>query len=127
MALGLAALLFPLAGSALRAADGDEIVGVWHTEADGLREVWHIKTEDGKWAVSGDYYDKKNKHVGHYDGKDVQYADGKLTFVQHWTKKPNPVWGDEAKMTAAVGGEKLAYTWDLGTSSGSREMSKGAK
>jgi hypothetical protein len=124
MALGLAALLLPLAGGVLRAADGDEFVGTWQVSHDGYNEVWNIKMDKGDWSVGGAFF-QKGKEVGSWKGADVKFADGKLSCTQKWVKKPDPTWGDATQLTAAVSGDKLTFVWDNGGgNSGTRDMAR---
>jgi hypothetical protein len=105
-------------------ADGAELAGVWQVDHDGYKEVWSIETQKGQWAVSGVFM-QKGKQVGAWVGADPKYADGKLTCVQKWVKKPVATWNDDVNLTASLSGEKLNFIWDAGNgNSGSRDMTK---
>jgi hypothetical protein len=105
--------------SATRAADEDEkLIGVWErvTEKDNLEETWVIKKTKDKWSVSGSFWKRdQNGEVGNFKGKDVQYADGTLTFTQEYFKVPK---GREngTRITASVEGDRLDFTAKKGES-----------
>ena len=118
--LACLALVWPTA--AVRAADAPDLIGTWKADHDGYTEIWTIAQDKGDWSVSG-VFSKKGKEVGAFKGADVQYADGKLSFTQKWSKKPDPTWGDNTKMVATANGDKLSFTWDNGGgNSGTHDM-----
>jgi hypothetical protein len=118
----LGALALSLAPSAapVRAADDEDgvkpFLGEWHTVADGIGEGWKISKDKktGKLSAVGEFRDVKTLALlGGFRGKDVEYKDGKLTFIQVYVKKPRPNWEDGVKMTLEEDGEKqLKFKWE---------------
>jgi hypothetical protein len=117
----LGILSFSFLSRPSKAADTEvsekSFLGDWHTVADDIGEGWRI-TQDkktNKLKVIGEFRDVKSYNIlGSFNGKDVQYSDGKLTFIQSYIKKPKPNWEDNVKMTLEVVEEKklLKFTWE---------------
>jgi hypothetical protein len=110
-----------LVSRSTRAADTEitakSFLGDWHTHSDGIGEGWRI-TEDkksGKIKVIGEFRDEKTYAIlGNFTGKDVDFKDGKLTFIQVYSKKPRQNWEDGVKMTIEIIEEKksMKFTWE---------------
>ncbi|HEY1188115.1 MAG TPA: serine protease [Gemmata sp.] len=98
------------------------IGGQWTRVTEGLTELWTVRFVDGKWEVSGIYLEN-DKEVGSFVGSDVKVTGKTVTFIQKFVKAPR-VWLSGATVTATAEGDKFTYTWRLGGSSGTREMTR---
>jgi hypothetical protein len=110
-----------------RAADDEDIkpfLGEWKTVAEGMEEGWLVKkSKDGKLSVVGQYRDPKTfKILGAFEGKNVEFKDGKIYFTQVWIKKPKSGWGDNGKMMLEIEKGKLKFHWDVNGSKGHRYL-----
>ena len=122
----LAVVLATVPMSALRADDaGKEFVGVYQgmSGAGGFTETWQIKLDKGMLTVVGTFH-KGNQAVGLFQGKNVKYADGTLTFSQTYVKKPDPSWADGTEVSATLAGAKLNFTWKNGGQSGMNSLDR---
>jgi predicted heme/steroid binding protein len=101
------------------------MVGVYQgmSGAGGFIETWQIKMDKGAFAVIGTFH-KGNQAVGAFQGKNVKYADGALTFEQSYVKKPDPTWSDGTEITATVSGDKLSFTWKNSGQSGKNSLDR---
>jgi hypothetical protein len=108
-----------------RAAEGGELVGTWEgtSGAGGFQEIWTIKTNKGEWSVNG-VFKKGGKEAGAFHGKDYKYANGTLTFVQEYDKKPVDSWSDGNEMAVKASGDLLAVTWRNGGQSGTTSLTR---
>lgn len=111
--------------AAARADDGSEMVGVYAgtSSAGGFQEIWQIKMENGGLTVTG-LFRKNNQDVGLFQGKNVKYDNGTLSFEQAYVKKPDPKWADGTEITASVSGDKLNFTWKNGGQSGNGSLDR---
>ncbi|HYJ89748.1 MAG TPA: hypothetical protein VEV84_00435, partial [Pyrinomonadaceae bacterium] len=71
--------------------------GKWEgTAGDGrFREIWTISGSGTSYTISGEYLDKKtNAKKGGFTASNVKYTDGKLSFHQTFSPKPDPGWAN---------------------------------
>jgi len=78
-----------------------KLIGTFNYKVDGLVATCTITCEDGKWAVSA-IFKEKGRNVGAYEGAEVAYKEGALTFQQKYLVKPRANWADNEKMTVKV-------------------------
>ena len=126
LSLGTLALLITTAPVSLRAADdGSDMVGTYRgtSSAGGYTETWQIKMDKGNLAVVGTFR-KGTVVIGAFQGKNVKYADGKMTFQQVYIKKPDPSWSDGTEITATLSDDKLEFTWANGGQTGSNSLER---
>ncbi len=113
--------------SQLHAADdGGKLVGTWEGNAGGggFKEIWTItKNDKGEFAVSG-VFKKGDSEAGSFTAKDCKFADGKLTFTQQYTKKPDPKWQDGSQMTASASGDTLTFEWKNSSGKGTVKLER---
>src|SRR5687768_2209619 len=74
-----------------KAGDLDEkarkLIGTYQYSVDNLMGITTIGHEKGKWSISGIFKDR-GKPVGAFEGMEVQYEDGVLTYKQKYLTKP---------------------------------------
>ncbi|MCI0379131.1 MAG: hypothetical protein L0215_16105 [Gemmataceae bacterium] len=87
-------------------ATAKKLVGAFQFKVDGFVAVYSIHFENDKWKVSG-VFKEKMKDVGAFEGTDVEYKDGVLTFKQKYIVKPRPTWPDNEKFTVRIAGDSV--------------------
>ena len=80
--------------------EGFELVGHWRLAegigAHGFSEQYVIQKRMGQWTVERSFYEPNGKKVGASSAIDLTYADGALTYTDHFTVKPRAEWHDKA-------------------------------
>lgn len=107
---------------AVPAKPGD-FAGRWVRVTDGLTEVWTIKFDNGRYDVSGVFFDG-DREVGSFVGKNTIAAGGEIAFEQQFVRLPQRPWLDGAIYTAKLENGKLVYTWNVAGGSGTRDMTR---
>jgi hypothetical protein len=86
---------------------GQKLVGTLAALVDRtFLTVLTVSYEQGAWSVSG-LFKENGKDIGGFEGADVQYAKGVLTFKQQFFRKPRPDWKDDEKFTLRVAGNGI--------------------
>jgi hypothetical protein len=84
-------------------ATAKKFIGAFQYKIELLVATCTISHEDGKWAVSG-VFKEKGRNIGAFEGTDVEYQSGTLTFKQTYLVKPRPNWTDNEKITIKLAG-----------------------
>jgi hypothetical protein len=109
------------AGAPIPAGTG--LVGQWARPSDGLVEVWTVQCPAGRWEVSGRYFDG-TEEVGSFVGSDVVVSGRGMSFTHKFVKQPPRAWLSGATITAQLDGSNLAFTWQIGGSSGTGTLTR---
>lgn len=118
-------VLFTVAGSSYLRAEDDKLLGTWtHKGKEGGHDqFWLIQKDGDKWTVKG-WYKKDGAETGAFIGEEVKYADGALSYVHKYVKKPSEKFVDNVPATLKPEGDGLRYTYASGTTKGSRLLVK---
>jgi uncharacterized protein (TIGR03067 family) len=110
---------FFLSATTVGADPEKDIIGTWEgtSGAGGFKEIWTIERDKDGWSVRG-VFKKGDDEVGAWVGKDPKFANGVLTCVQQYSKKPNPGWTEGNVLQAKATGDKLTFVWRAGKNSG---------
>ncbi|MCI0638354.1 MAG: hypothetical protein L0Y72_12960 [Gemmataceae bacterium] len=92
-------------------ATAKKLLGAFQFKVDGFVAIYSIQYESDKWKVSG-VFKEKMKDVGAFEGTDVEYKDGVLTFKQKYIVKPRPTWADNEKFTVRLAGDSIVGVAD---------------
>jgi hypothetical protein len=85
---------------------GEKLLGTFAARVDRMFSVFTIGYEMGVWNVSG-LFKENGRDVGGFEGTDIRYEKGVLTFKQKFFLKPRPEWKDEEKFTMRVVGNSV--------------------
>lgn len=99
------------------------LVGQWTCLNDGITELWTIRCTDGKWEVTGLYFEGA-KEVGSFVTSDVKMSEQSLSFIHKFVKQPPRPWLTGSSVTAKLDGDKLKFTWRIGGSSGTGTLTR---
>jgi hypothetical protein len=92
---------------------GKQFVGVWLDQnvagQANLNSLTTISKQGGMWVLQTQYV-RKMQVVGLAVGRDVKYADGKLTYELHHVKKVAANW-DDSENVATMAGGKMEVKW----------------
>ena len=91
--------------------------GTFTTDVNGYTETWSIKFADDKWDISAIYTKSGEKDCGSFKAEDINFKDGKLTFIQRLRLGPNSpgFWRTGSAITVEVKDENsLTYVWRQG-------------
>src|SRR4051794_30858384 len=90
-------VVFSLSALPLIAADDDgtKLVGTWWNKAKegGHDQFWLIQKDGDKWTIKG-WYKKDGVETGSFVGENVSFADGALSYVHKYVKKPSEKFAD---------------------------------
>ena len=102
--------------------DGHELVGHWRLAegigAHGFSEQYVIQKRLGQWSVERSFYTPSGQKVGASTAIDLAYADGVLSYTDHFTRKTKAEWHDKAMMKVWVddkAAETLRLSWVVGS------------
>lgn len=102
-----------------------KFVGVWNEKnvvGTGVDAIYTFANQGGNWTIKVQYL-RRNKVVGTAEGKNIKYADGKLTFGLHHVQKVEPHWEDSADV-ATVDGDKAEIKWKTPTAGGTNHLTR---
>jgi len=110
-------------------AEVKPLLGHWEVPTDNdkytMLEIWHIRYEKGKLAVSGTWKDTVS--VYEWNAKDVKFAKSQLSVVKVWVKPPYD-WPVTQAITGKLEGDELKNSWvNSKNMPGSRVLSRVVK
>jgi hypothetical protein len=107
-------------GAIVRKETVGRLLGTWIHAAIPIQEVWVVKHEHGRLTVTGTYR-RGDEEVGAFTSESVEFADGKLTFIQILLKSPGPTYVDRAHTTMVLdpaNPDQVLRTWRKGDGPG---------
>ncbi len=106
-------------------APSSEFVGTWEgTSGDGrFREVWTITENNGRWSVTGAFYDKQTGgQTGGFYTEKIRFQNKVLSFRMIFAPKPHPSWTDSVEFSSVtVSGDNLTARHQYGTGTFTRK------
>lgn len=83
-----------------------KLLGTFAARVDRMFTVLAVNYEQGVWTVSG-LFKENGRDVGGFEGADIQYEKGVLTFKQKFFLKPQKDWKDDEKFTLRIAGNSV--------------------
>jgi hypothetical protein len=87
-------------------AIAEKFVGTFSAKVDMMTSLFTISYEADGWKVSG-LFKERGRDIGGFDGQDIRYEKGVLTFKQKFFLKPRSEWKDGEKFTMRIVGNNI--------------------
>lgn len=87
-------------------ATGEKLLGTFSAKVDVMMSLFTITYDGDGWKVSG-LFKERGRDVGGFEGTDIRYDKGVLSFKQKFFLKPRSDWKDDEKFTVRVVGNNV--------------------